>query len=246
MATRIQNIFRVRSLLDNPYPNAPDFSQIVQLELSAEADILNATNNSDRPWAIDTYQLNYTPGEQSYAIEVTNFGKPYLVTRIVPGPYITRLNVPFSDLDAQEYGAIWPWYGNGGPWMNNSTTEKMSFFREGVTNSQISVTIQPQPQQACSYEITFIPGSVSEDDPLETSIQLPEHATLVQLRVATALLPYCKWHEDEGMNSAKRKELAMSFAYQLDRKEALFRTYISSMAIPRTVEISDWHGDFYY
>lgn len=246
MATRIQNIFRVRSLLDNPYPSAPDFHALVQLELSAEADILNATSNTDKPWAIDTYQLNYTPGQQSYPIEVTNFGKAYLVTRIVPGPYITRINVPFDDLDTQQYGAIWPWYGNGGPWMTNSTAEKMSFFREGVTNSQISVTIQPQPQQACTYEITFIPGTISGDDPLETSIQLPEHAELVQLRVAVSALPYCKWHEDEAMNQMKRKELAAAFAYQLDRKEAIFRTYISSIAIPKSVEIDDWAGSSWY
>lgn len=252
MATRIESLLRARNYLDNPYPSAPDLSMLLQAELSEEANILNATNNTGKPWAVNVYQLNYNPGLGKYPVNATDFGKPYLVTRVVPGPYITRINVPFTDMNQQRYGAIWPWYAYGGPWSVESTTEQMSFFREGVTDSQYYVTIEPQPQQNATYEITYIPGLVGDDDPLEVSIQLPEHAALVQLRVAMACLAYAKWYEDENENRIKRKEIAASLDYQLHGrdgrggKEALFKEYVSSIAIPRTVEIENGFDDYGY
>lgn len=252
MATRLENIFAMRRLLDNPWPNAPSFDRLFQLELSGEADILNATNISERPWAVNTFQLNYTPGLAKYEINVSDFGKAYLVTRIVPGPYVTRINVPFTDLNAQQYGAIWPWYGYGGIWTIDNTIEKMSFFREGVTNAQYFVTIEPQPQQSAVYEITYVPGIVPASDPLESAVQLPEHASLIQYRGAMANLAYAKWYEDEKENRVKRQELAASFDYQLNGhdgrsgKEGLFRKYVSSMAIPKAVWVSDWNSGDYY
>lgn len=88
--TRLENIFRVRSLLDNPMPNAPDFHRMFAEEISVEQDILNATSNAQRPWAVATYQLNYTYGQASYSISATNFGKPILVTKVINSPYIKR------------------------------------------------------------------------------------------------------------------------------------------------------------
>lgn len=251
MATRLQNIMRVRALLDNPYPNAPDFHTILQQQLSTEADILNVTNNTGRPWAVSTYQLNYYPGQTSYPINVSDFGKAYLVTRIIPGPYIRRINVPFTDLNEQKYGSIWPWYGYGtGPWSIESTVERMSFYREGVTDSNYLVTIEPQPQDSCVYEITYVPGVVSGEDPLQTATQLPEHATLAQLRVAMATVAYARWYEEEEQNRIRRKELAASFDYQLNRrpggKEEIFERYVASIAIPKIVEIGSWDGDGVY
>src|ERR1700742_1354342 len=101
----------------------------------------------------------------------------------------------------------------------------MSFYRAGVLNAQPMVKIAPAPQASATYNLTYLPGYLGTGDPLESGIQLPEHAELVRLRCAMALLNYSKWYDDEQMNRQKRQDLATGFSYQLDRpdngKEAL-------------------------
>lgn len=244
MATRLENLARVRQYLDTPYPSRPSFAQAFQMELSVEADILNESNNSDRPWAVEMTQINYSPTNLPINITVGNFGKPILVTRVVTNnPYINRVVVPFQGYNNQLYGTVWQMWDSfaGWAWNINETPERMTFFREGVTDAQVSVTVQPQPQQAVIYEISYIPSRPDDDAPLEAQIQLPEMSELVQLRVATQLLPYAAWYENEDENRAKRKDLAAAFAYQLERKEKIFERYVSSINKPRDIFISSWN-----
>lgn len=247
MSTRLENLARIRTLLDTPYPSRPDYNTLFQLELATEADVLNETTNTDRPWAVNTFTLNYTPGQDAYEITNTDFAKPLLMTRILTGnPYITRMPVPFQDLNHQLYGTIWStfdaFYQWGWGW--EETPERATFYRGGQSNQTYMVSINPQPQTAVQYEITYAPSFQGELDPLENAIQLPEMASLVQLRVATAALPYAAWYEDENENRLKRKDLAQSFAYQLERKEPIYQRYISSIVKPRDVSLDSWHGAF--
>lgn len=246
MATRAQNLQRIRTLLDTPMPSRPDFNTIFQLELSTEADILNTTSNSGQPWAVNVFQLNYTPGLDSYNITAEGFGKPILVTRVLQGPYITRMPVDFADLTHLQYGTIWQTWGGfyQWGWGMTSTPERMSFFREGVLDSQVAVKIEPAPQESVVYEITYIPAYTGEQDPLESVIQMPEMATLVQLRVATAALPYAAWSEDETYNKGRRAELAAGFEYQLSTKEPIFKDYVRNITRPKDVILDAWVGPF--
>lgn len=243
MATRAQNLQRIRTLLDTPQPSRPDFNTLFQLELSTEADILNTTSNSGQPWAVNVFQLNYTPGLDSYNITADGFGKPILVTRVLPGPYITRLPVDFADLTHLQYGTVWQMWSQWG-WGMTSAPERMSFFREGVLDAQVAVKIEPAPIESAVYEITYIPAYTGEQDPLESVIQLPEMATLVQLRVAAAALPYAAWYEDEAQNRARRAELAQSFEYQLSTKEPIFRDYVRNITRPKDVILDSAWGAF--
>jgi len=79
-------------------------------------------------------------------------------------------------------------------------------------------------------------------DPLESAIQMPEHAYLVQLRAAMALLPYAEWGDDPVMNTDKRKQLMAGFEYQLSRKEPIFATYKHSINIPKPTFVGDWNS----
>jgi len=241
MPTRQEQIFRMRSGLDNPYPSNPSFHQLLQQEISEEMDILNATIQSAQPWATNTYTLNYNPNQDTYIISVSDWGKVLYVVRLFSNPYIQACNVEFDDLNNQHYGVTWQnWYGTFAyPW--NTVPERMSFSREGVLDADIKVTIQPMPQESCIYEICYIPGFLGNDDPLESSIQLPAQATLAQLRGQMALLPMSRWFENEEQNMAKRKELAQSYAYQLSRKEPIFENYIRNINIPKTTTLEDWN-----
>ena len=42
--SRAEQVWRIRDLLDTPYPNKPSFHQIMRQELSEELDIANDLN----------------------------------------------------------------------------------------------------------------------------------------------------------------------------------------------------------
>jgi len=229
--------------LDNPNPQAPDFHRMFAEEISCEQDILLSTTNAQRPWATKTYQLNYTYGQDFYPINCTDFGKPLLVSKVLYSPYINRVNVPFNDLNSQNFGTVFQSFNStyGLPWNIENTPEQMSFYREGILDAQIRVTIQPQPQWSGVYEIIYAPSFVGDQDPLEACIQMPELAEVVRLRCAIGLLAYCKWSEDDAMNTEKKKELRDTFQYKLSVKEPLLQRYIASITTPRDVQISSWN-----
>lgn len=242
--SRVEQIFKTRDLLDNPLPNRPSFHQLLRQQISTEMDIVNATNNSGKPWALAETQLNYIVGQDEYTINVTNFGKVMYVERLQGDAYIRYLNVPFSDVDDLDYGTVWQNWGSGFgqvPWMSE-TPERMSFFRVGTLNSQIKVRIQPQPQESWTYIIHYMPGYIGTDDALSSAVQMPEHAELARLRNAMALLPITEWSSDAVANREKRKDLAAGFMYQLNIKEPLFERYIKSINIPKPVFVEDWNS----
>jgi hypothetical protein len=242
--TRTEQLFRCRDLLGNPFPDAPSFHQLLRQEISEERDVVNALNNTGIAWGLATYQLNFTPNTNEYLINVDNFGKILFVTKNTLNPYIPEIQVAFQDVSDQLYGTVWSYIGNSNyaqAFVLQVAPERMSFYRAGVLNAQPTVKINPVPQESATYNLTYLPGYLGTDDPLESGIQLPEHAELVRLRAATALLPYAKWYEEEAMNQNKRKELAQAFAYQLDRKESIFKEYIKGINRPRITSIADWN-----
>lgn len=244
--SRIQNIFRIRDLLDNPTPQSPSFHMMMGQCIREEMDIVNATLNTGIPWAVKEFQLNYSPGQLSYDINVPDFGKILYVVKATTNPWIPFISVPFDDISQQDYGTLFNYYGSyGQAFALPETPERMSFYRENVLNAQYKVKIQPQPRESATYTLTYLPGYIGTDDPLSVDTQMPEHAELMRLRAAMALLPYAKWGDDMVANKMKREELSKVFAYQLDRKESLFRDYITSINRAQSVEISDWQGDNY-
>lgn len=243
-ATRIESIFRVRDLLDSPLPQSPSFHQLLRQQISEEMDIVNQLNNTGRAWGTAEYQLNYTPSQTVYTIGVENFGKVLSVVKVTGNPYVPFVPVPYSDFAEQRYGTILTsFYGvYGSIFPLSETPERMAFYREGVTNAQFKVSIQPAPAISWEYRITFMPGYLGNDDALETAIQLPEFAEVTRLRSAVALLNYSRWGDDEAFNRQKRMDLMQGFMYQLERKEAFLSRYIKSIDIPRILEIDSWSG----
>lgn len=244
MTTRLENIWRMRDLLDRPNPSSPTFHDYMRQELSEEQRMVNDLNNTGQPWATEVYQLNYHYGQNVYTINVSNWGKVLYVCRFTGNQYIPWVTVPFSDVDDQKYGTIWANWTNvyGSFWQPSETPEMMAFSRKGVLNSEIRVEINPMPMQNWSYQITYIPGYIGPSDPLESSIQMPEHAELVQLRGAASLTPYAEWGTEEVMNDAKRKRLATGFEYQLGSREQIFATYKHSINIPKPTWCDSWNG----
>lgn len=246
-ASRLSNLFAVRGLLDYPQPNSPSFDILLRQCISEERSILNATNNTGKPWAVNQFVLNYIPGQNDYSINVSDWGKVLYCVRNTTNPYIPFLPVPFDDITDMQYGTLMSYfYGNG--WGQSfglsETIERIAFYREGVTNPIFRCRIEPAPQQSWTYYLNYIPGYLGQDDPLETQMQMSEHVELLRLRVAAAMLPYAKWSDDEAKNLARRKELKESFDYQLNRpqgKEKEFADYIRNFNRNNSVTVDDWN-----
>ncbi len=242
--TRSQQIYRTRDLLKfegkYPFPNAPSFHDILRQEISTEMDIVNASLQTGRPWGTAEYQLNYTPAQNTYTLNVDNWGKVLYVVRVTGNQYIPYVTVPFDDVQTQHYGTIFADYTNtyGSFAQPNETAERMSFYREGVLNAEYKVKINPMPQISWTYLITYLPGYIGTADPLTAAIQLPEHAELVRIRNALALLPQAQWSEDIGYNKEARLAVAAGLVVQKDVKEINFSNYIKSIAL------GSWQGGF--
>ncbi len=245
MATRSENIWRTRDLLDNSYPNKPSFHQYLRQTLSEEQDIITMLNNTAQPWTVAEFTLNYRPGLAYYDINVNDMGKILYVVRLTQNSYIPAIPVPFTDLANLQYGTLWNTFYNCynglGSYFLSETIEQMAFYRTGAVNQQVRVQIQPQPVESCQYVISYLVGPISQDDPLETTAALPEFATVIQLRAAMALLPYTQWTEDRGQDLERKKELAAAFQYQLARKELQMKDYVRQLTHARMVDVEDWN-----
>ncbi len=241
MTSYIDSIFRVRDLLRNPYPQAPSFHQLLRQCLSDQADIANELNNSGKTWTVNEYQLNFNGVNDTYDIDTTDFGKVLFVVRILSGnPYVRALPVLFDDLTELDYGTlIAPFNSLYSAWIPPmaNTVERMAFFQTGNVNPQWKVRIQPLPQQACTYIISYAAGWNGDSNPLNSLMLMPSYVTMSELRSAKAMLSYSEWFEDEMQNVMRRKQLDDSYDYQLNKKEPQFAKYIKSMNHPRMVEV---------
>lgn len=243
-ATRQQNLFAIRGLLDYPQPNSPSFDLLLRQEIAEERDLINETNNTGKPWAMNEYQFIFTPGIDTYSINVSDFGKVLFCLRNTTNPYIPWLPVGVNDVTQMQYGTLLSYfYGNG--WTQSfalsETIEKISFFRTGATNPIFQCRIQPMPQQSWTYRLFYLPGYIGDDDPLETAVLMSEHVELLRLRAAAALLPYAKWSDDEAANTNRRKELMQSFEFQLTRREKNWADYRRNIDRPQTTTVDSWN-----
>lgn len=237
---------RIRDILDSPLPDAPSFHTLFRLEIAEEQDVLNELGNTSNAWTVREWRFNYNCGQSVYQVNAGQWGKAIQVVRVTNDCFIKYLPVPFDQYDSQSYGRILGGYFGGcgqvWPFGMTETIEHISFYREGTVNSQPMLTINPQPSQNCEYIVSYLAGYQGTTDPLTATVNMPEHVELIRLRIAMAALPYTQWFTDEEQNRIKRKDLAAAFAYQLERKEQIYKQYIASMAHPRDVWVDSWNG----
>lgn len=231
-------------MLDSPTPQKPSFHQLLRQAFSDSMDIANALNNTGLPWSENTYQLNYNPNQSEYIINAPDWGKCLFATRLTGNPYIKEVPVGIGDRNNEHYGTILQmFYGVwGGILPYEESPEQLIFWRTGAYNSEQMVSVMPQPQQAWVYLLRYEVGYSGTGQSLGDALQLPEHQELSRLRSAASLLPYAEWGSDDAMNNAKRQALMMGFQYQLQRKEDLFRKYITSLNSPRPVFLDNWNS----
>lgn len=245
MTTRAISISEVRSLLDDPYQGAPNLHKIVAGHLRFEQLMANRLNNTGRAWTVKTFTFTSDPDTDTYdiavgtpAVAVADFGKPLAIVKATGEEIMPYVQVPFDDYNQQDYGIIRSGTSDVSPFSHVSPAqEKISFYRTGGINPVARMKLNPLPQDAHEYTISYLVGAIGRGDPLTVDYGIPEHAHLVEIQNAMSQLPYAKWNEDEKSNSAKRAEMATGFVYQLNLLQPVFEQYVRDLTHARPVEV---------
>lgn len=245
MTTRAISISEVRSLLDDPYQQAPNLHKIVAGHLRFEQLMANRLNNTGRAWTVKTFEFTSDPELDTYSIAtgappvaVADFGKPLAIVKATGEERIPYVQIAFDDYNQQDYGLIPAGVSEVSPFNQfASAPEKISFYREGIIDPVMKMKLNPVPGDAQDYTVSYLVGAIGRDDPLTVNYGIPEHAHLVEIQNATSQLPYCKWGEDEKANGVKMEQMAKGFAYQLTLLQPVFEQYVRDLTHGRPVEV---------
>lgn len=208
----------------------------------------NEMNNTGIAWIVNEVTVNYRCGQDSYALNCTDFGKPLFVLRATGNCYVPWLPVPFDDITDLQYGRILgAYFGSCGvafPYLYPNTLERMAFYRSGDEASQPMVKIQPAPNTNAEYVIHYMPGWRGDNDPLSAQVNLPEHVNLLRLRETLSALKYAEWYDNMQDNMIRRTELRREFQDELMRRESAYKQYIASITHGRTTDVADWNSNY--
>lgn len=244
MTTRAVSISEVRSRLDDPYQQAPNLHKIVAGHLQFEQWMANKLNRTNRPWAVKTWTFTSDPDTDTYTIEtasvpILDFGKPLVIVKATGEANYPFVQIPFDDYNQQEYGIVPPNVSEVGIWgLISPAIEKMSFYREGMINPTMKLKLNPVPQEAKTYTVSYMVGAIGVADGLEVNYGIPEHAHLIEVMNALARLSQCKWYEDPKMNRDKAMDLSKGLEYELGILMPEFNDYIRNLAHARPVEVN--------
>lgn len=216
----------IRTLLDDPAPQNPN-PRVILEHYKAEAQLLlNQAQNSSINWAVRSYLLQTADGQDPYLITAADFGKDVLVHTVDDtNPYHVERTIPRTTLQSREAEYFGPKKLNSASTYH--TAEVIIFYRE---DNAVYASIRPVPSGSVSYKIWYEVSLVTDGViVLGSTPILPISHPYLQLRVARALLPYCKWTDlDWNLMREKKQELALSFSASIDEQRDAFRRYLAT------------------
>ncbi len=227
-----QMLSNIRTRCDDPMDQRPAERTVLLLLSTQVQRFMNKVNLSGKPWAVDELTLTTAGGVEDYPIPSdSSFGKPLGVRTVsTTDPSHIERDVDFFELGELNTG--WGLPQDVGMSMSgdgSGNAARLAFYRKSGTD-QVYVRVRPIPQAGDSYKVLYQVGVYGETVPLDETPLLPEHHALIEIRTAIALLPHCQWSEDKAENAAKRKDLAMSLAFDSADLERDFIRYVATMS----------------
>jgi hypothetical protein len=216
----------VRIHARDPRAQQPSDRTLLHLLSVQIQNFLTELNIYGNNYSVDETQITVTPNTGEYLIGVEGFGKPIEVRTLNAGdPAYTERTVDFFELGDLHYQ--WDLPNNFGQayWQDgsNHSTQRIAFYRR---RGNIYARVLPVPAQSAKLNIIYQVGVFGSTTPLDEDVLMPEHHALLEVRTALVALPHCEWFDDESMNQARRKELALSLADQRDALTKVFRANI--------------------
>lgn len=239
------NLTAVRLLLDRPDPQRPGLDLLFQLIGDQIQHHQNQLQNSSAQWAVDSFPLYSSSGQEDYLLSAANFGKPFFVyAEDATDMAFVRHEVPFvmmQNID-QFYRGV-----RQTQMVDQHTAQFISFYRKDDDAWWARMT--PIPSASKQYVIWY---ETSGEAAISLGSQkgLTPFNHLIRVQTALAALPHCGWGEltNEAIGPAgdawARKTTALAVART--REEAMyqkeFSTYIGTL-MQAGIEPRDGFGD---
>lgn len=254
MATTIQaEVLGVRSMLNNPLPQAPSYNDILE-EMQAEyQNITNLTNATANSWQVANYTLTSVAGQYEYTITPANddFFKALNVTTVPPDVDTDpQYMVEFTELE--HIPKEWGWLGeNQGQFLMSSHDSQLIAFYRTITSSgsAIKCQIRPTPTRVQDYNILY---QVTDWWPqvlvsLGKEFTLPHSSQRFYIRALVAqnllLKGNVSWSFDADRDAATAKLVESGLSARLARYQEGFNEYRGSLDNPDITFITSWADD---
>jgi hypothetical protein len=237
--SRFERFTKIRSWLDNPYPQRPSPHQILNQMLTDEAALNLRLTNTSRPWNLISTTFETEEGVSVYTVEqpvsaYQSSGKIHFVVRDEEeDSEAPTIPVYFDEaMIGEDPPPADPAY------INN----RLIIYREGAQHQTIKVKIFPEPDdEVLTYQIFFHAGALDREQALMNYAgPMPELADWLDLRSSMALLPYSRWSDDEALNTVKRGQIKESLLFQITHLDDIVETYLKPSA-PNTFEMPFWN-----
>lgn len=235
MATIRRIMANARIRLGSPRAQAPSDRQLLLITSSNIQSFLNESGASGRAWALDELNLVVQSNIEDYALPIdSSFGKAVQVRTVFPqNPAHIERDVTFTELGDLNFD--WPFPKNLGALMMNydgspHTAQRIAFFRKSGLD-QVYARVIPTPQTTATYNVLYQIGEFMGVASLDTVLLLPQHHNLITIRTCLEVLPLCEWDDNEAINLAKRKELAVTFVPLERRLTSEYVDYLKRLTV---------------
>lgn len=212
-------------------------------QLQQEQMLLLRLSNTRKPWSLVSATITTVADQGTYTVEqpISSYqypGKVHYVARATENSDLPYLSVPFDDFPDIEYGELPP------TTVNESLTvpERISFYRSGIQGQTFQAVISPTPQEALTYTVWFLTGSLDKSQALMTQTgPLTELADYIDLKAMLQLVGRCRWRDDEQFNATEQARLATGFERKISDYEPIVEKYIQNIDAPASFEMDHWN-----
>lgn len=243
---RQERFANIRAGLDYPLAQRPSPDQILREMLFAEQMLTLRLANSRKPWSLVSYELVTTEGTRTYSITqpieaFQSSGKVHVVVRATENTDLPFLEIPFNDFTGQDYGNMPP-----SGQVNNAlmVPESIAFYRTSIQSQTIKAIVNPTPQEALTYTIYFLVGSLDRSRAeLTDTGPLVELSDYIDNQAMLSLIDRCEWRDDDVFNDRKRASTAARITAKLASLEGIVEKYISNINAPASFTMGAWNED---
>jgi hypothetical protein len=244
MASLLDEIYGVRSVLANPLEQSPSVEDIVEALQEVYQFATNRTNNTGNGWQINTTTIVALEGVFVYEIS-TPFNDFYKALSVVTIPENDDPEYALEFVEVEHIPTEWQWVTEQGGTLYGSSTHSgryIAFYRKmGTDGETIWCEIRPVPAQDENYKITYQVGDWWERV-TSTDYEFPHKEFKFHLRrlAASTLLPKCRWSYDANANRERKLEIGATLDRAIEMGAPAFDAHIASLDQANVVELETY------
>lgn len=245
MASLLDEIAGVRSILANPLPNAPTPQDIAEALAEVYQWATNRTNNTGNAWQVGTLNIVTVADTYVYQIE-TQFDDFYKALSVVTIPENGNPEETLEFVEVEHIPEEWQWITtSGGRLYSDHSSRFIAFYRKlGTDGETVWCEIRPVPDRVENYKITYQLGDWWSRVTTDYGMPHKEHRFHLRRLAAQTLLPKCKWNY--GDNDKIKAEVNTTLEQAIERGMKAFEDHLASLDQADIVELETFGDRYYY